>query len=346
MRRLFTLLPVLMALAATGPASIAAQPLHVFIWSEYLDPEVVREFEQTRDAKLTIDLYEDAESMVAKLQNGGIGLYDIVVPPDHVVTAMVKLGLLSPLRHENLPNLKHLDARFRSPPFDPKNLHTVAYQWGTVGIYYRKTPGQRAPDSWAAIFDASAQPGPFVLIDSMRDAIGAALKFRGHSFNTTDAAFLKEARDLLIGAKKRSVAMEGSVGGRNRVLGKTAVAAMVYSGEAARGMTEDRETAYVIPKEGSQIWLDNLAVPAKAPHRDLAEQFINFLLEPRIGARISNFTQFATPNQAAREFIRKEDLANPAIYPPAEVMAKLEYLEDLGSKTRLFDQVWTQVKAR
>jgi spermidine/putrescine transport system substrate-binding protein len=331
---------------AAIPGASAAQPLHVFIWSEYLDPEVVREFEKARDAKLTIDLYEDAESMMAKLQNGGVGLYDIVVPPDHMVASMVKLGLLSPLRHDNLPNLRNLDARFRAPPFDPKNAYTVAYQWGTVGLYYRKIAGKPAPDSWTAIFQASAQPGPMVVIDSMRDAIGAALKFRGHSFNATDTALLKEARDLLIDAKRRSVAMEGSVGGRNRVLGKTAAVAMVYSGEAARGMSEDHETAYVIPKEGSQIWLDNLAVPAKAPHRDLAEQFINFLLEPEIGARISNFTQFATPNQAAREFIKKEDLANPAIYPSPEVMAKLEYLEDVGAKTRLFDQVWTQVKAR
>ncbi|MBL9135132.1 MAG: spermidine/putrescine ABC transporter substrate-binding protein [Verrucomicrobiales bacterium] len=346
MRCLIYPLLILVGVVTTAPRASAAQALHVFIWSEYLDPEVVREFEQTRNAKLTIDLYEDAESMVAKLQNGGLGLYDIVVPPDHMVASMVKLGLLSPLRHENLPNLKNLETRFRAPPFDPKNAHTVAYQWGTVGIYFRKVPGQQAPDSWAAIFDARNQNGPFVLIDSMRDAIGAALKFRGHSFNATDATLLKEARDLLIDAKKRSVAMEGSVGGRNRVLGKTATAAMVYSGEAARGMAEDSATGYVIPKEGSQIWVDNLAVPAKAPHRDLAEQFINFLLEPKIGARISNFTQFATPNQAAREFIKKEDLSNPAIYPPADVLAKLEYLEDVGPKTRLFDQVWTQVKAR
>ena len=111
-------------------------------------------------------------------------------------------------------------------------------------------------------------------------------------------------------------------------------------------MADDAETVYLIPREGSQIWLDNLAVPAKAPHRDLAEKFINFILEPKIGAQLSNFTQFATPNKAARPFIKPDDLKNPAIYPPPELAAKLEFLEDLGANTRLYDEIWTQIKAK
>jgi spermidine/putrescine transport system substrate-binding protein len=335
-----------LATLSTHPSALARQPLHVFIWSEYLDPAVVQQFEKDFDAQLTIDLYEDGESMLAKLQGGGAGLYDIVVPPDYLVPAMIQLGLLEPLRRENLHNFQHLDPRFLNPPFDPGNRYTAAYQWGTVGIYYRKVAGKPDPDSWAAIFDARRQPGPFVLIDSMRDAIGAALKFRGHSFNATELPALREARDLLLAAKDRCVSLEGSVGGKNRVLGGTAIAAVVYSGEAVRGMGEDDETGYVIPKEGSQIWLDSLAVPARAPHRDLAERFINFLLDPEIGARISTYTGFATPNRASREFLKPESLRNPAIYPAAEVMDRLEYLKDLGSKTRLYDQIWTQVKSR
>lgn len=324
-----------------------AQPLHVFIWSEYLDPAVVRDFEKAHDAKLTLDLYEDAESMLAKLQ-AAPGQYDVVVPPDHLVPVMVKLGLLQGLRRENLPNFRHLDPRFVGPPFDPRNEHTVAYQWGTVGLYFRRTPGKPDPDSWGALFEAGSggRGSSIVLIDSMRDALGAALKYRGHSLNTTVVEELKDARDLLVAAKKRSVAMEGSVGSKNRVLARTASLAIVYSGEAARGMAEDKDTGYVVPREGSQIWLDNLAVPAGAPHRDLAEKFINYLLDPEAGARISNFTQFATPNAAARQRVRPELLANPAIYPPEAVQKKLEFLQDLGAKTRLYDQIWSQVKAR
>jgi len=344
-RHALLLMLVGLAVGWLGMTARAGQKLNVFIWSEYMDPEVVKEFERRFDAKVTLDLFEDTEAMLAKMQGGGAAVYDIVVPPDHAVSSLVKLKLLAPLRHERIPNLKHLEATFRGPPFDPKNEHTVAYQWGTLGIYYRKVPGKPAPDSWGAIFDPAQQPGPMVILDSMRDAIGAALKYRGQSFNATDLPALKAARGTLRDAKKRCLAFDGSVAGKNRVVGKTAAVAIVFSGEAARGIAEDPETAYGIPKEGSEIYLDNLAVPVRAPNRDLAEAFINFILEPEIGARISNYTQFGTPNAAARKFVNPEDLRNPAIYPSPEVMAKLEWLVDLGMKTRLYDEIWSQVKA-
>lgn len=323
----------------------AAPQLNLFIWSEYIDPKVVADFEKKFACKVVIDLYEDDAAMMAKLQAGG-ARFDVVVPPDHKVTALIKLGLIAPLRHERIPNLKNLDEKFLSPPYDRGNKFTAAYQWGTVGLYVRR-PGATLPEpTWGLVFDPKQQPGPFVLIDNARDLVGAALKYKGHSLNSTDPAHLREARDLILAAKKRCIGFDNSVGGKNKVLGKSARAAIVYSGEAARGLADDKETAYLIPREGSQIWQDNLAVLAKAPRRDLAEQFINFLLDAEVGARISNFTQFASPNKAARPFLNPADLKNPAIYPPADVMARLEFLEDLGAKSRLYDEVWTQIKAR
>ncbi|HWI55838.1 MAG TPA: extracellular solute-binding protein, partial [Bacillota bacterium] len=186
----------------------------------------------------------------------------------------------------------------------------------------------------------------FILIDSVRDMLGAALKYKGYSLNSTDPKQLKEARDLVLAVKQRSLGFEGSVGGKNKVLAKAARAAIVYSGEGVRGMNEDQETVYFIPQEGSQIWVDNLAVLAKAPHRDLAEKFLNYLLDAKVGARLSNFTQYSSPNKAAMPFIRPQDLKNPTTYPPPAIRRKLEFLEDLGSKTRIYDEVWTQVKAR
>jgi len=320
--------------------------LNLFIWSEYIDPQIVKQFEKEFGCKVTLDVYEDAESMLSKIQGGGVSLYDVVVPPDHIVPAMVKLKLLAPLRHENIPNLKNLDEKFAGPPYDRANQFTVAYQWGTVGVYLRRARNEPIEPTWGIFFDKKQQPGSFVLIDSVRDLLGAALKYKGHSLNCTDPAQLKEARDLILDAKRRCVGFDGSVGAKNKVLAKTARAAIVYSGEAVRGTAEDADTIYFIPREGSQIWLDNLAVPAQAPHRDQAEKFINFILDARIGAQLSNFTQFATPNRPARQFIKPENLNNPAIYPPPEVMAKLEFLEDLGANTRLYDEIWTQIKAK
>lgn len=329
-----------------APQLRAAGQLNLFIWSEYIPVEVVTEFEQRFTCKVVIDLYEDDAAMMAKLQAGGAALYDVVVPSDHRVPALIKAGLLAPLRRERVPNLQRLEPRFASPPFDPGNRYTAAYQWGTLGLFVRRQPGQALPDSWGAVFDPGAQRGPFVLMDSARDLIGAALKYQGRSLNSTDPGELKAARDLLLEAKRRCLGFDGTVAGKNRVLSKAATIAMVFSGEGARGVAEDPETAYVIPKEGSLIWVDSLVVLAKAPHRDLAEQFINFCLEPEVGARISNYTQFASPNRAARPFLRPEDLKNPAIYPPAEILPRLEFAEHLGAKSRLYDEVWTQVKAK
>jgi len=341
MSGLLRILTRLLALGLALTPALAARPrLHVFIWSEYLDPAVVRDFERRYDCEVVLDLYEDDGAMMAKLQAGGAALYDVVVPSDYRVPALIKLGLLAPLRHERLPNLRHLEARFLNLPFDPENRHTVPYQWGTMGLLVRKRPGQPVPDSWAAVFDPPADAAPAVLLDSARDLIGAALRYRGQDVNTTDPAQLRAVRDLLLRAKRRAL------GAKNKVLDRLAGVAVVYSGEGVRGMDADPDTQYVIPREGSLIWVDSLAVLSRAPNRDLAEQFINFCLEPEIGARIANFTRFATPNAAARQFLRPEDLANPAIYPPAEVLARLDFVKPLGAQTRLYDEVWTAVKAR
>jgi spermidine/putrescine transport system substrate-binding protein len=320
--------------------------LNLFIWSEYIDPAIVSDFEKQNDCRVNIDVYEDAESMLAKIQGGGVSLYDIAVPPDHMVSVMVKLRLLAPLRHENIPNLKNLEELFASPAYDPGNRYSAAYQWGTVGIFARKIDGKAPEQTWGLIFDPKLHPASFVLIDSVRDMLGAALKYKGYSLNSKDPKQLKEARDLVLSAKGRSLGFDGSVGGRNKVLSKVAQAAIVYSGEGLRGMKEDKETVYFVPKEGSQIWVDNLVILAQAPHRDLAEKFINFILDPKMGARLSNFTQYASPNKAARPLLRPEDLHNQTLYPGEDAGKKLEFLKDLGSASRLYDEIWTQIKAR
>lgn len=324
----------------------APQNLRLFIWSEYIDPAIVKAFERQFDCHVTIDVYEDEEAMLAKIQGGGDRLFDVCVPPDHSVQAMIKLNLLAPLRRERVPNLRHLDARFSNPPYDPGNKFTVPYQWGTLGLLARKTGDRPVTPTWGLLFDPQRQPGPFLLMDGMRDLIGAALKFKGHSLNSTNPKELLEARDLILGAKPRCLSFDGSVAAKTKLLAKSARCAMVYSGEGVRAMKADPELVYLIPREGSQIWVDNLAVLAQAPNRDLAEKFVNFILDPKVGAQLSSFTQFATPNRAAMEFIKPEDRKNPAIYPPEEVQAKLEFLGDLGARTRLYDEIWTQVKSK
>jgi len=337
---------LLLTLAAVLPARAAHFKLNLFIWSEYIDPAVVAEFERLYDCKVNLDYFEDEDTMMSKLQAGGASQYDIVAPPDHCVPALIKLKLLSPLRHENILNLRNLEDRFQNPPWDPGNRYTVAYQWGATGLYVRKTNDQALPETWGLIFDPKLQPGPFLLLDSMRDMISAALRYLGFDPNSTHPAELKQARDLLLATKTRASGFEGGVGGKNKVLDKTVVAAVAYNGDAARGMKDDPATCFILPKEGAQMWVDSLAILAGAPHRFVAEKFLDFVLRPAISARLATFNRYATPNKAALPFIKSEDLRNPAIYPPPEVVKSLRFTQDLGRKTRLYDEIWTQVKAK
>ncbi len=356
MKKLFATAAAVALLAACDgkpgarPAETAAAPaepcqLNLFIWSEYIDPEIVAGFEKQFACKVTIDLYEDNESMMAKLQGGGSALYDVVVPGQYMVPVMAKLGLLAELRHENLPNLVNLDEKFKNPVYDPGNRYSAAYQWGTVGIYLRQG-AQPADETWALMFDPAKSSASFLLMDSVREMMGSALKYLGKSVNTTNPEEIKAAAALLLDAKKRSQGFEGGVGGKNKVLAKAVTAAVVYNGDAVRGTVDDPQTAYFVPREGGVLWVDNLCVPAKAPHRDAAEKFINYLLDARVGAQLSNFNQYATPNALAKQFVNPDDLANPAIYPPPEVMAKLEFVNDLGDANKLYDEAWTQVKSK
>jgi spermidine/putrescine transport system substrate-binding protein len=210
----------------------------------------------------------------------------------------------------------------------------------------RKPKNKPLEETWGLLFDPQKQIGPFILMDTARETIGAALKYKGYSLNSVDPKQLKEARDLVLAAKKRALGFENGVGGKNKVIAKGAAAAIVYNGDAVRGMEEDAETYFFVPKEGGEIWVDNLAIPAKAPHRDVAEKFINFLLEPETAAKVAQFSQYASPNRGAKALIDSKDLKNPAIYPTPDIMQKLEFLQDLGRKTRLYDEIWTQVKSK
>jgi spermidine/putrescine transport system substrate-binding protein len=339
-------LVMLLLCLSTLMSRAAAHKLNLFIWSEYIDPSIIADFERRNDCKVTMDFYEDESSMMAKLQAGGTSQYDVIVPPDHIVPALIKLRLILPIRKENIPNLRHIEERFLKPWYDPTNDFTVPYQWGTVGIYVREPEGKVLPETWGLLFDPEVQPGKFVLIDSMRDMLGAALKYKGYSLNTTNRAELMAARDLLIDAKKRSLGFDGGVGGKNKVLSKLASACVAYSGDAMRGVKEDPSTHYFIPKEGSQIWVDNLAICAKAPNRVVAERFLNFILDPQIGARLADYNQYATPNKEAKAYVHPDNLKNLSIYPDRETLERLEMVHDLGKHTRMYDEIWTQVKAK
>lgn len=332
----------------SGFALGAGKELRIYNWSEYMDPKILTDFEKKTGIKVRTDFYESNEEMVAKLQAGGVNQYDLIVPSNFIVPTLINLKLVQPLDLKKIPNIKNLDPQFTKLPFDPANKYSVAYQWGTIGIVYNKDLIKTPPASWAVIFDPKQNKNKFVMFDSIREMMSIALAYQGADINTKDPAKVKAAGKLLLDTKKNPnfMGFDAGVVGKNKVLAGTVQMAIAYNGDAVRAMDESKKVGFVLPKEGGSIWVDSLMVPAKAPNKDAAMQFINYLLEPKVGAQLSNFIRYATPNKASMPFITPKDRNNKAIYPSAAELKGLKYIVDLGKDNRLYDEVWTEVKSR
>jgi len=346
MRKL--LLTLAMVLFAANLALAADKEMRLFIWSEYMPEDFVPTFEERTGIKVRVDYYESMEEMIAKLQAGGVAQYDVIVPSDYVMPTLINLDLLAEIDHAKVPNLKNLAPKFVSPVYDPGNKFSAAYQWGTLGMMYKKDKVPGDPPSWAVMFDETKQVGPFVLIDSVREMLGSALCYMGKDANTTDQADLKALAEMMLKVKKSPYfqGFEVGTGARSKVVAGAAVAAIVYNGDGLRAVAEDPTSGFANPAEGAVMWVDSLCIPKKAPNPGAAHQFIDYVLEAKTGAVLSNWTQYPTPNGAAMEFITPADRENPAIYPPAEYMDKLQLLRDLGKENRIYDELWTMIKTR
>jgi spermidine/putrescine transport system substrate-binding protein len=184
-------------------------------------------------------------------------------------------------------------------------------------------------------------------MDESRTMLALALQAQGHSPNSSTPSEIRDAALALQKAKGRAgcLGFDASVGGRNKVAGKSAKAAVVFNGEAIAAIGEHPQLRYAIPREGSVVWLDNMLVTARAPNREGAHAFVNFILDAKKGAQLANFVHYPTPNRAALPFILKEDLANPVIYPDSAASSRMQFLSDPGTGARLFDEAWTAVKS-
>jgi spermidine/putrescine transport system substrate-binding protein len=319
--------------------------LILYIWSDYIDPKIIKDFEKRFQVRVITSLYESDDDMFAKLQLNGTKQYDLVVPSTSIGKRMVLSGLVRKLERGKLPNLKNLAANFRVLPGGLSD-YLVPYQWGTMGVAYRTDRVPKLERSWGVFFDPAKQAGPFVMLDVPHETIGAALRYFGKSLNSTNPSDLKAVLAPLESATRRSLGFVGGVEAGSRLLSGSVSYAMAYGGNIVKLSAENNNLGYFIPKEGSELFLDTIAITKNAPHSDLAHAFINYLLDPRVGARLSNYNRYATPNAAAKPFIRPEDLRNPIMYPLEQDMKRLELIEDLGDAARLYDAVWTRLKTR
>jgi spermidine/putrescine-binding protein len=290
--------------------------------------------------RVNLDLYDTNEAMLAKVQTGNVA-YDILCPSNYPIEVLRKQNLLLPLDHSALPNLKNLDPKFLDQAYDPGNRFSVPYFWNTCGIAYsRKRVGRI--DSWAALWDERFRQR-VLMVDDPREVFGVALKRLGQSVNATDPSTLAAAKQLLI-EQKPLVRTYNSSNYEDVLLSGDVWIAHGWNGQFAKAMEQDPDLEYVVPKEGGTLSVDSLVIPASAPHPDLAHAFLDFTMEPEIAAEICRTMKYSSPNLAALPLLPAAIRSNPAIFPPEDVKARLELINDIGEATVTYDRLWTEVK--
>ena len=319
----------------------------VYNWGEYLDPEVITLFEKETGINVVYEEFETNEIMYPKVQSGAIA-YDVVCPSDYMIQRMIENDLLAELNFDNIPNVKNIGQEYfkQSRQFDSENKYSVPYCWGTVGILYNKTMVDEPIDSWSVLWDKKYIDN-ILMQDSVRDAFAVALKYKGHSLNSTDLDELEEAKELLI---EQNPLVQAYVIDqvRDKMIGNEAAIGVIYSGEAIYTQLENPNLEYVIPKEGSNVWIDSWVIPKNAKHKENAEAFINFLCRPDIAKMNFDYITYSTPNTAARELIEDPAIRNSKIaFPDASELERCETFQFLGDKNdAIYNKLWREIKSQ
>ena len=344
MKRIFSLFLALVMLAALccSCSGGAKTTLYLLNWGEYLDPALIEEFEeQNPDIRINMTTTTTNEEMYTVCATEGTKI-DIVVPSDYLVERFIAEDLLAELDFSNIPNFQYVEKAAQNRTFDPENKYSVPYFIGTVGIVYNKTLVDEEVDSWGILWDEK-YANQIMMYDSIRDSMMVALAYLGYDINTTDPEELAEAGDLLL-AQKPLVRGYGADNIKYDMVGGGVALGVDYSGSAVQAIMENEDLAYVVPKEGSNVWMDNFVVLKSSPNKEAAERFINFMCDPEVAAQNSEFVGYTTPNEAALEYVDEEFTSNSAYTIPDGVLDRCAYFKDLGDALQLYNDEWMKVK--
>ena len=316
--------------------------LYIYNWTYYISENAIPDFEKEFGVKVIYNNYSSSEEMLAKLHFEEAG-YDLIFPSYYMVDMMSKQGLLEEFDLTNIPNFKNISEEFKRLPFDPENKHSIPYLWGTTGIGVNTEKVAEEVDSWGILWNKKYK-NHISMRDDMRGIANPALKFLGYSINTTNPKHIEEAKQMLIEQKPLVNVYTGDKYVELLKSGDIWLA-QGYSGDVFQVRQENEMIKYVIPEEGTDIWVDNMCIPKGAKNKYTAEVFVNYLLRPEVSAEISNFTWYANPNEASHRYTKPEIMNNTSIYPPKEVLDKCEFQKDVGDATKFYEQLFNEVKS-
>ena len=314
--------------------------LNVYHWSDYIDDRTIPLFQAQANIRVNYDVYSSNDDLLARMKAGPTD-YDIIVPTNNFVPTFMKLDLIEPLRQDLIPNLTNLDREFVETDYDPGNRYTVPWQWGTTGIGFNRRRAGDGLDSWAAVFEPSAATaGRITLLREANDLIACALIYLGKSANSTEDADLGEVVRFVrsIKPKLKGFSSDTYI---DELAANEVLVAQGWSGDVFQAQDQNPDVSYAIPTEGSIRFVDVMAIPKGAPHPANAARFMNYVLHPKVQARISKYVSYGTPVSLAKPLLPPEQTTDPAIYPPAST--KLSIVTLTGQKLEKWQAAYRQI---
>ncbi|NLY18478.1 MAG: spermidine/putrescine ABC transporter substrate-binding protein [Clostridiaceae bacterium] len=320
--------------------------LNIFNWGDYINNDLITKFEKETGIKINYEMFDTNETMLAKLETGGTD-YDIIFPSDYIVEELIIRDMLMELDFNNIPNFKYVDNRFRNLAYDPLNKYSVPYFWGTLGILYNTDVVKEKVDSTSILFDEK-HAGQIMMLDSMRDSIGITLQMLGYSTNSTNPAEINEAKELLI---KQKPIINGYYVDEvvDMMINGDVAIALNWSGAAMEIYWQGVENIeYVIPREGTNMWVDCMVIPKTCRHKKEAEMFINFMLDPDNAFVNSEYVGYSSPVYEVTARMKEqypEILEFEAYMPSDEALERCEFLINVGEAKALYNQAWLEIQA-
>ena len=345
MRKFALILCILIAFSACamGSASASAEELTVFNWFDYIDPAVIDLFEEETGITVKYVNFTTNEEMYTKLE-AGAGTYDVIFPSEYMIERMIAHDMLEELDLSAMPNFANVMDRLKDPSYDPGNRFSVPYMWGTLGYLYNSEMVDEELTSWSALFDEK-YAGNVIMMNSMRDSIGLALKYLGYSMNTRNEAELNEAKDLLIKQKQDKIQCGYLLDEtKDKMVGGEAAIGVVYSGDAQYAIEKNESLVYVVPEEGSNIWVDGMCIPKGSKNVEGAMKFIDFLCREDIAAMNFDYIYYCSPVQAVVDGLDEEEAAQSTINPSEDVVSRCEYFNDVEDVMSLDENVWMEIR--
>lgn len=347
MKRSIILISLLVLLALISCSS-NTKKLYVFNWTDYIEPELIKQFEKQYHCKVIYDTYNSNENMLTKIMTSQAA-YDIIVPSGDHVNILMQKGLIEPIDHTKLTNYKNLDPVIlkKAEEFDPKNQYSIPYFWGTCGIIYNKQyikPEKMQNVSWNIFADPMFKgKNAITVLDDAREVIGISLITNNLDPNVFSENNLATAKTTLLSWDK-NISQYDSDSFKNEVQDGTVWLAQAYNGDALQVMQENSDIGFTLPKEGSTLWIDFIAIPKNAENKDLAYKFIDFMLDANNAKINATFVQYATPNKEAFKLLPEALRNNKSIYPSDEYLSHCYLLKNVGNEVLKVDKLWQLIR--